>query len=129
MNKESEAKEITPVTTDVVEEKEYITYEDFSRLDLRVAEVIECEKMEKADKLLILKVRLAEEEQRTIVAGIAQHYEPAELVGQKIVIVANLKPTKLRGTISEGMLLAASDENRVEVLLVKTDIAAGNRVK
>ena len=131
MANEQEIKKDVPaaaVKEEIKGEKEYITYDDFSRLDLRVAEVVECEKMEKADKLLILKVRLGEE-QRTIVAGIAQHYEPAELIGKKVVIVANLQPAKLRGTMSEGMLLAASDDNRVEVLMVQSDIAAGNRVK
>jgi len=132
MASEQEVKKDVPAATavkeELKEEKEYITYDDFSRLDLRVAEIVECEKMEKADKLLILKVKLGEE-QRTIVAGIAQHYEPAELIGKKVVIVANLQPAKLRGTMSEGMLLAASDDNRVEVLMVQSDIAAGNRVK
>lgn len=128
MASEQEVKKDVPAAEAVKEEKEYITYDDFSRLDLRVAEIVECEKMEKADKLLILKVKLGEE-QRTIVAGIAQHYEPAELIGKKVVIVANLQPAKLRGTMSEGMLLAASDDERVEVLMVQSDIAAGNRVK
>jgi methionyl-tRNA synthetase len=109
-------------------EKEYISIDDFARLNLRVAEVISCEKMEKADKLLILKVKIGEEE-RTIVSGIAQHYSPEQLIGKKVVVVANLKPTKLRGTLSEGMLLAASDENTVEVLMIQSDIASGNRVK
>ena len=109
-------------------EKEYISIDDFARLDLRVAEIISCEKMEKADKLLILRVKIGEEE-RTIVSGIAQHYNPEQLIGKKVVVVANLKPTKLRGTLSEGMLLAASDEDNVEVLMIQSDIASGNRVK
>ncbi|MGI5881120.1 MAG: methionine--tRNA ligase [Syntrophomonadaceae bacterium] len=111
-----------------VQEKEYISIDDFARLDLRVAEVTACEKMPKADKLLILKVKLGEEE-RTVVSGIAQHYQPEDLIGKKVVLVANLKPTKLRGVLSEGMILAASDANTVEVLFVDSDIASGNRVK
>jgi len=107
---------------------EYITIEDFARLDLRVAEVIACEKMKKADKLLILQVKLGDEE-RTVVSGIAQHYAPEDLVGKKVVLVANLKPTKLRGVMSQGMILAASDEQFVDVLTVTKDIASGNRVK
>lgn len=115
-----------------VEEKkepEYITIDDFAKVELKVAEVIACEKMENADKLLVLKVKIGEEE-RTIVSGIAQHYAPEELVGKKVVVVANLKPTKLRGTLSQGMILAASDkeDNIVEVLTVEK-VASGNRVK
>lgn len=109
-------------------ETNYISIEDFARLDLRVAEVISCEKMPKADKLLILKLRVGDSE-RTVVSGIAQHYQPEELIGKKVVVVANLKPTKLRGTLSEGMILAASDQERVEVLMVHTEIESGNRVK
>jgi len=110
------------------QEKEYISIDDFARLDLRVAEVTACEKMPKADKLLILKVKLGEEE-RTVVSGIAQHYQPEDLIGKKVVLVANLKPTKLRGVLSEGMILAASDASTVEVLFVDSDIESGNRVK
>ncbi|MGI5912714.1 MAG: methionine--tRNA ligase [Syntrophomonadaceae bacterium] len=118
-----------------VEEKEstkqpeYITIDEFARIDLRVAEVIACEKMEKADKLLILKVRLGQEE-RTVVSGIAKNYQPEELIGKKVVLVANLKPTKLRGTLSQGMILAASDpgDNDVEVLTLDR-MASGNKVK
>lgn len=110
------------------EDNNYITIEDFARLDLRVAEVIACEKMPKADKLLILRLRVGDGE-RTVVSGIAQHYQPEDLIGKKVVLVANLKPTKLRGTLSEGMILAASDEERVEVLIVHSDIEPGNRVK
>lgn len=110
------------------EEKGYITIEDFARLDLRVAQIISCERMEKADKLLILQVKTGAEE-RTIVAGIARYYQPEELIGKKVVIVANLKPAKLRGTLSEGMILAASDEDQVEVLTIHSEIAPGSRVK
>jgi len=111
-----------------VVEDEYISIEDFARLDLRVAEVIACEKMKKADKLLILRLKVGDEE-RTVVSGIAQHYTPEEMVGKKVVLLANLKPTKLRGVMSQGMILAASDEQYVDVLTVTKDIAAGNRVK
>jgi len=116
------------VTSPVPVETKMVGIEDFARLDLRVAEVVAAEKMPKADKLLILKVRLGEEE-RTVVAGIAQHYAPEDLVGKKVVIVANLQPTKLRGVVSQGMILAASDEQRVEVLTVSPGIASGSRVK
>lgn len=109
------------------EDQNYISIDEFAKMDLRVAEVITCEKMEKADKLLILRVKLGEEE-RTVVSGIAQHYKPEELIGKKVVLVANLKPAKLRGVMSEGMILAASHADSVEVLTIK-DIPSGSRVK
>jgi len=108
--------------------EEYISIDEFSRLDLRVAEVISCEKMKKADKLLILKLKVGEEE-RTVVSGIAKHYTPDDLVGKKVVLVANLKPAKLKGTLSEGMILAASDEDKLEVLTLQSEISSGSRVK
>jgi len=95
---------------------------------LRVAEVISCEKMPKADKLLVLRLKVGDSE-RTVVSGIAQYYQPEDLIGKKVVLVANLKPTKLRGTLSEGMILAASDDERVEVLMVHSEIPSGSRVK
>jgi len=118
------------VAAEQAEEKTYITIDEFAKMDLRIAEVIACEKMPKADKLLILKVKLGEEE-RTVVSGIAQHYSPEELVGKKVVLVANLKPSKLRGVVSEGMILAASNEDhsQLEVLTLQSDIPSGNRVK
>jgi len=128
--KEPEIKEEKNSTTDAVKatEEEYISIEEFSRLDLRVAEVISCEKMKKANKLLILRLKVGDEE-RTVVSGIAKHYAPEELVGKKVVLVANLKPTKLRGVLSEGMILAASDETDVEVLFVNKEITSGNKVR
>lgn len=105
----------------------YITIEDFARLDLKVAEVIACEKMKKADKLLILRLKVGEEE-RTVVSGIAKHYPPEELVGKKVILLTNLQPTKLRGTLSEGMILAASSENDLEVLTISKELPSGSRV-
>jgi methionyl-tRNA synthetase len=89
------------------EEKQYITIDDFAKVDLRVAQVLVAERIPKADKLLRLEVDLGYEK-RQILAGIAQFYEPEKLVGRKIVIVANLAPRKMRGLESNGMLLAAS---------------------
>ena len=106
---------------------ELVDIEEFARIDLRVAEVIACEKMKKADKLLVLRLRVGEEE-RTVVSGIAQYYSPEELLGKKVVLVANLKPVKLRGVLSQGMILAA-DGDKVEVLLVDQDVPSGSRVK
>ncbi|MHB1652494.1 MAG: methionine--tRNA ligase [Desulfitobacteriaceae bacterium] len=108
--------------------KEGITIDDFARLDLRVAKVLKAEKVEKTDKLLKLEVELGGEV-RTIVSGIAAHYVPEDLVGKHIVMVANLKPTKLRGIMSQGMLLAVSYDGDLEVLTVERKIPGGARVK
>lgn len=115
--------------TEEKKEEKYISIEDFAKIDLRIAEVISCEKMEKADKLLILRVKVGDEE-RTVVSGLAKHYTPEEMVGKKVILVANLKPAKLRGVMSEGMILAASDgdKDKLEVLTIEKDIASGNRV-
>jgi len=113
-----------------VKEDELITIEDFARLDIRVAQVIDCHKMEKADKLLVLKLKVGDEE-RTVVSGIAKAYKPEELIGKKVVYLANLKPTKIRGTLSQGMILAASSEGdqELEVLMINKGIPSGSRVK
>lgn len=107
---------------------EEISIEEFAKLDLRVAEVISCEKVEKADKLLKLEVKVGTEV-RTIVAGIAKFYKPEEMIGKKVIIVANLKPAKLRGITSQGMVLAASNKDILEALSVTKDIPSGSRVK
>lgn len=107
-----------------------ITIEDFAKVDLRVAQVLAAERVKGADKLLHLTVDVAEEKPRTIVAGIAQQYSPEELVGRKVVIVANLAPRKLRGLVSQGMIVAASLESGPPVLVVPAgDVPAGARLK
>lgn len=117
-----------PAETDAA--KNVISIDDFAKMDLRVAEVIACEKMKKADKLLILKLKLGDEE-RTVVSGIAAHYSPEDLIGKKVILVANLKPTKLRGVLSEGMILAASDaqDNKLEVIMLQSDLPSGCQVR
>jgi methionyl-tRNA synthetase len=105
-----------------------ISIEDFAKVDLRLAEILAAQRVEGTDKLMELKVRVGEEE-RTIVAGIAQYYEATELVGKTIVIVANLKPAKLRGIMSQGMVLAASQGDRLSLLTVERDIPSGAKVK
>ncbi|MBF0546496.1 MAG: methionine--tRNA ligase [Candidatus Riflebacteria bacterium] len=93
-----------PVATST--EADLIEYDDFMKTQLCIAEVISAAKVEKADKLLQLKVKIGEEE-RSLVAGIAQHYTPEELIGKQVVMVKNLKPAKIRGIVSQGMILAA----------------------
>jgi len=91
-----------------------------------VAEIIAAEKIAKSDRLLKLTVKAPEE--RTIVAGIAQHYQPEELVGRQVIIVANLKPAKLMGVASHGMVLAAKDGDRLVLSAVSGPVANGSRV-
>lgn len=90
--------------------KDEITYEDFSKLDMRTATVLHAEKVEKADKLLKLRIDLGFEE-RTVVSGIAKHFKPDDIIGRKVVLLANLAPRKIRGVASQGMVLMAEDEN------------------
>ena len=94
-----------------LELKPEITIEDFEKLDLRVGKVVDCKKLEGSDKLLVLQVKI-EEEVRQIVSGIAMSYKPEEMVGKYVVVVANLKPVKLRGAMSNGMILAASGSRK-----------------
>lgn len=108
--------------------KEEITIDDFAKIDLRVAKVLQAEKVPKTDKLLKLEIEVGGKT-RTIVSGIAQHYAPEELVGKHVVIVANLKPAKLRGIVSEGMILAASHGEVLEVLTLDKDLPTGAQVK
>src|SRR4029453_19064785 len=95
-----------------------INYDDFAKLDLRVATVVECRPHANADKLLVLQIELAGGERRQICAGLRQHYAPEQLLGQQIVVVANLAPRQMRGEISNGMLLAATDPQTTRVIVV-----------
>jgi methionyl-tRNA synthetase len=105
-----------------------IEYADFAKIQLRTARVLEAVKVEKADKLLRLKIKVGAEE-RQIVAGIAQHYKPEELPGRTVIVVANLKPALLRGIESQGMLLAASLGGVLKLVTVDGDIPDGAVVK
>ncbi|EOU2019229.1 methionine--tRNA ligase [Clostridium perfringens] len=109
--------------------KEEITIDDFDKIDLRVVKVLECESVKKAKKLLKLKVDLGGEE-RQVISGIAQYYKPEELVGKYVVLVANLKPVKLRGELSQGMILAAAPSDDSELLLVNPgEMLTGSQVR
>jgi methionyl-tRNA synthetase len=106
-----------------------IDIDDFKKISIKIALVLEAERVPKSGKLLKLKVSIGSEE-RQVIAGIAKHYTPEELVGKKIVVVANLKPAKLMGLESQGMLLAASDEEgKLGILTVIGDIKEGSAVK
>lgn len=116
---------------DAVHGVAYIEITDFAKIDLRVGEVKTAERIPKADKLLLITVDIGEERPRQILAGIAQYYEPEKLIGKKLVVVANLKPRKLRGYESQGMLLAASvgDEGKPVIATFVEDVPNGARLK
>ena len=118
---EKKKKEATPIA-------EEITFEDFMKVDLRVATVIDCEKVPKTDKLLKLQLDLGFEK-RQVVSGIAEHYEPAALIGQKVIVVANLKPVKLRGELSQGMILAGEENGILKLATVDQTLENGAKVK
>lgn len=103
-----------------------ICIEDFSKIDLRVVEILAAEPVPKTDKLMKIQVSLGDEE-RTVVSGIAKHYKPEDLIGKHVVLVANLKPAKLRGVMSHGMLLAASKGDELQI--VETTMPVGSKVK
>ncbi len=105
---------------------EEISIEDFSKVHLRVVKVLAAEKVKKADRLLMLTVDLGDE-QRTIISGIAEHYTPEELIGKNVVMVINLKPAKIRGVVSKGMVLAASIDDKLKV--IEVDMPVGSKVK
>jgi methionyl-tRNA synthetase len=108
--------------------KDPIVYDDFAKLDLRVGTIVSAGKVEKADKLLKLEVDLGTE-QRTIVSGIAQHFNPADIVGKQVVVVANLAPRKMRGIESNGMILMAEDkEGKLHFVNPEDKIAPGSGV-
>lgn len=111
-----------------VEAKPEITIDDVDKVQLRVGEVIACEKVKKSKKLLCSQIRIGDEV-RQIVSGIANYYKPEEMVGKKVVVVTNLKPAKLCGIESQGMILAAGDDkDNLSVLTVDKDIIAGSEI-
>ena len=107
-----------------------IKYDDFAKLDLRVATVLECKPHGNADKLLVLQIELANGERRQICAGLRKDYQPEQLIGRQIVIVANLEPRIMRGEPSQGMLLAATDgaSGKVIVVTPAEQTASGSKV-
>ncbi|MPY65336.1 methionine--tRNA ligase [Deinococcus sp. SDU3-2] len=106
-----------------------ISIDDFARVDLRIAEVVEAEAVPKADKLLKLTVRMGEET-RTVVSGIRQWFAPEDLVGRRVILVANLKPAKLRGIESQGMILAAEDEHgNLDLVGTRLELPSGTKVR
>lgn len=126
LNKELEAqKEEKPKKEEI---KEEITIDDFSKVELRVGTIIECEKHPKADRLLVEKIDMGEEI-RQVVSGIADTYKPEELIGKQVIVVTNLKPVKLRGVDSNGMILCASSEKGLSIISPITEMSNGSVVR
>ena len=129
--KEAAAKAAEKAAPAKEEEKEKpkaeIVFDDFAKIDLVVGEIRHCEKLPKSDKLL-KSIIFDGERERTILSGIAQWYTPEEMVGKKVVIVANLAPRKMRGVMSEGMILAADHGDAAKVVFIDSDVAPGSRI-
>lgn len=125
---EPEVEEKKESVIEEIPEVDEITIDDFMKVELRVAEVLEVEPVKKADKLLKLQLDLGYEK-RQVVSGIAQYYKPEELVGKKVICVTNLKPVKLRGELSQGMILAGSSDGKLSVATVDNSLPNGAKVK
>jgi methionyl-tRNA synthetase len=130
MQGEKPAAQEQDTSADQVEETEgLISLDQFQQVDLRVAKVISAEPVPKSDKLLKLEVEVGAANRRQVVAGIAAHYQPEDLIGRHLLFVANLKPVKLRGVLSQGMLLAATTEDgRLSLTTVDREMPAGSRI-
>ena len=122
VQQKKETKKVEPAA----EDDNMIKIDDFAKVDLRVAEIVAAEPVPKTEKLLKLQVSLGDEE-RTVVSGIAKFYKPEDLIGKHVILVANLKPAKLRGVMSHGMLLAASKGDELQI--VETSMPVGSKVK
>ena len=112
-------------------EDNFITIDDFLKVELKVGEIKVAERIPNADKLLRFEIDLGEAEHRQILAGLAQYYDPEKLIGRKVVVVANLKPRKMRGLESQGMICAASltEEDTPAIATFLEDVKIGARLK
>lgn len=118
-----------PEPTVVALETPEIGIEDFDKVDLRVGEVKQVEKVKKADKLLCFQLDLGEGKLRQVLSGIAEFYEPEDLIGKKVIVVSNLKPVKLRGLMSEGMILSGEKDGKLQVIEASSALPNGAKVK
>jgi len=125
--KETKSEEPRPDATPAAP-PDQITYDEFARVQLRVARVLEAARVENADRLLRLRVDLGDE-QRQVVAGIATAYAPEELVGRQLILVANLKPARIRGVESNGMILAAGDKQVLALCSLDREVPPGSKVR
>jgi methionyl-tRNA synthetase len=109
---------------------QFLDFDTFMKTELRVGRIISVENHENADKLLVVSIDDGTENGRTICAGLKEYYQPEEMVGKLIVFVANLEPRKLRGIISEGMMLAADDgQGNVKLITIDGDVSTGSLVR
>lgn len=119
--------EEAPVVEKKKEIENPISIDDFFKTDLRVAEILTAEKVKKSKKLIKMTVSLGDNDVRTVVSGISEYYKPEDLIGKHVIFVSNLKPAKLMGIESQGMILAASKDGELKVPFV--DMPAGSKVK
>lgn len=125
----TEAAKVQAAKTEEAEGVAEITIDDFAKIQMKVGEVMECKRVEKSDKLLVSQINIGTEV-RQIVSGIAAAYTPEEMVGRKVIVITNLKPVKLRGVLSQGMVLAASDEaGNLKLVSVDQGMAPGSEVR
>lgn len=111
-----------------IEPKENVSYDDFAKLQFQVGEILSCEAVPKADKLLCSQVKIGSQV-RQIVSGIKAHYSPEEMVGKKVMVLVNLKPAKLAGVLSEGMILCAEDaEGNLALVTPEKNMPAGAEI-
>ncbi|MBR3363495.1 MAG: methionine--tRNA ligase subunit beta, partial [Solobacterium sp.] len=125
---EENEKRYAAIAKKISEKKEAIAYDDFEKIELRVAKVLSCERHPRADKLFVLKIDLGGGEKRTIVSGLAQSYTPGQVIGKNIVVIANLEPAVIRGVESQGMLLAGKDGTQIAVVEVN-GLEPGTRIQ
>ncbi len=109
-------------------ERSEVTIEEFKRLDLRVGKVVDAKRVEGTRRLLVLEVDLGRE-RRQVVAGIAEHYDPSKLVGKNVVLLANLRPKRIRGLVSQGMILAAVAEGIPVLITTDREVPPGTPVE
>lgn len=128
VQEETPAEEVEEETGIDIEAKPEITFEDFEKLQFQVGEIIACEEVKKSRKLLCSQVKIGSQV-RQIVSGIKSHYSPADMVGKKVMVVTNLKPAKLAGLLSEGMILCAEDaEGNLSLMTPEKDMPAGAEI-
>ncbi len=110
-------------------EEETVSFEEFSKMDLRVGKIIKAERVAGSKNLIRMLIDVGESENRQAVAGIAQHYSPQEIEGKQVAVIANLKPRRMFGIESNVMILAAEDENTVSILLSDRPVNVGSKIR